>query len=288
VKDLKTISTVIPTFNRETFLRKAIQSCIDQTINHEIIVCNHGGTDQTDQMIKEFDGKIRYIKKAKDNGLHFCLLEGVMEAKGEYINLLFDDDWIEPNYLEECIKYFDDSKVGFTFSQANIYNDKTQKIEKIFYNDFLKKDGVYRVGKYEFFLLKQLFSPTSFIIRKKDMIDAIYNGKLPFSKHDYKGVGPDRFMMLLCMLRYPKFGYINKPLVYFREHFNSITIDAHSDDNKNKLFEKARNEVDEYFYTLKYGKYFSFFQNKYFFKIRFILMEPKYIIKKFFSKILGI
>ena len=285
MKDLKTISTVIPTFNREIYLKKAIQSCLDQTINHEIIVCNHGGTDQTDQMVKEFDGKIRYIKKVKDNGLHYCLLEGVMEAKGEYINLLFDDDWMEPNYLEECIKYFDDTDVGLVFSQANIYDDKTQKVINIFYDDFLAKEGIYKVAEYEFFLLKQLFSPSSFIIKKKDMIDSIYNGNLPFAKYDYKGVGPDRFMMLLCMLRYSKFGYINKPLVYFREHLNSITIDALSNDNKNRLFEKARNEVDEYYYTLKYGKYFSFLQNKYFFKMRFILNEPKYAIRKFFSKI---
>ena len=170
---------------------------------------------------------------------------------------------------------------------AKIYDDKTQKVIKIFYDDFLAKEGIYKVAKYEFFLLKQLFSPTSFIIRKKDMIDSIYNGNLPFAKNDYKGVGPDRFMILLCMLRYSKFGYINKPLVYFREHLNSITIDALSNDNKNRLFEKARSEVDEYYYTLKYGKYFSFFQNKYFFKMRFILNEPKFAIRKLFSKITG-
>lgn len=287
MKDLFTISTVIPTFNREIFLKKAIKSCLNQTINHEIIVCNHGGTDQTDLMVKEFDGKITYIKKVKDNGLHYCLLEGLMEAKGEYINLLFDDDWIEPNYLEECIKYFHDPEVGFIFSQANIYDDKTQKVIKIFYDDFLSKEGIYKVAKYEFFLLKQLFSPTSFIIRKKDMIDSLYNGSLPFAKNDYKGVGPDRFMILLCMLRYSKFGYIDKPLVYFREHLNSITIDAISNDNKSKLFEKAYNEVDKYYYILKYGKYFSFFQNKFFFKMRFILNEPKFAIRKLFSKIKG-
>ena len=63
MKDLKTISTVIPTFNREVYLRKAIQSCLDQTINHEIIVCNHGGTDQTDEMIKDFEGKLNILRE---------------------------------------------------------------------------------------------------------------------------------------------------------------------------------------------------------------------------------
>ena len=122
MKDLKTISTVIPTFNREVYLRKAIQSCLDQTINHEIIVCNHGGTDQTDEMIKDFEGKIKYIKRVNDNGLYYCLLESVKEARGEYINLLFDDDWIEPNYLEESIKSCIDYNLKLYFNLNKLIN----------------------------------------------------------------------------------------------------------------------------------------------------------------------
>ena len=47
----KIISTVIPTFNRELYLKKAIKSTLAQTIKHEIIVCNHGGSDGTDKII---------------------------------------------------------------------------------------------------------------------------------------------------------------------------------------------------------------------------------------------
>ena len=63
MKDNKLISTVIPTFNRKLYLKKTIESCLDQTINHEIIVCNHGGSDGTDEMVQQFHGKIKYIKK---------------------------------------------------------------------------------------------------------------------------------------------------------------------------------------------------------------------------------
>ena len=127
-KENKLVSTVIPTFNRMEYLRKSIYSSLDQTINHEIIVCNHGGSDGTDEMIKQFNGKIRYIKKEKDNGLNYCTLNGVIEAKGEFINLLFDDDWMEPNYVEECMKYFEDPQVGFVFTPAKLFDDVNQKI----------------------------------------------------------------------------------------------------------------------------------------------------------------
>lgn len=291
-REKKTVSTVIPTFNRENYLKKTIESCINQTIDHEIIVCNHGGSDGTDEMIKQFNKKVRYIKKEKDNGLNYCTLNGVLEAKGEFINLLFDDDWIEHNYIEECMEYFKDPEVGFVFTPAKFYDDEKQIVERICHDDFLKFDGIFKIKKYELNFLNRLISPTSFIMRKKDMIDALYNGKLPLTKYTYKGVGPDRFMILLCMLRYPKFGFVKKPLVYYRKHSNSITIDSGSEKNKANLINKSYDEVDKYYYTVKYGKIFSVLQNVYLFRIRFALNNPLLAFnmllkktKKIFNKI---
>lgn len=290
--NLKKVSTVIPTFNREVYLKKAIQSCLDQTYSHEIIVCNHGGTDGTDKMIQEFNGKIRYIKKEKNHGPHYCWLEGVMEASGEYINLLFDDDWIEPSYLEKTMKYFDNHDVGFVFSSANLFDDQSQKVLKIFHNEFLFKSGIYEVDRHESFFLGRLISPTALIIRKKDMIDALYVGNLPLSKNNYKGVGPDRLMTLLCMLRYSKFGYLSEALVYYRSHANSITVDSKSSSEKKNFFKLAYAEVDRYYYTLKWEKYSIFkwvkypvlFYNKFFFYLRFFASRIMNILNQIFKK----
>jgi glycosyltransferase involved in cell wall biosynthesis len=287
MREKKTISTVIPTFNRKLFLEKAIKSSLTQTINHEIIVCNHGGSDGTDEMIKQYEGKIKYIKKTTDNGPHYCWLDGVMEANGEYINLLFDDDWLESNYLEECMKYFHDPQVGFVFTPAKIYDDKNKTSRKVYSYDYLSKDGIYNIKRYETNLLYKLISPTSFIMRKEDMLDALYCGKLPFAKNSYKGVGPDRFMILLCLLRYQKFAFVNKPLVYFREHLNSITIDSSKDKIKKEMIKKAYDEVDEYYYTIKYGKFFSFFHNIYIFRFRYFIKNPRLSLKKIISKIVN-
>ncbi|MDA9966561.1 glycosyltransferase [Candidatus Pelagibacter sp.] len=266
---LKTVSTLIPTFNREIYLKKAIQSCLNQTVDHEIIVCNHGGTDGTDKMISEFEGEIKYIKRKKDYGPHYCWLEGVMEASGEYINLLFDDDWIEPKFIEECMKYFDNSDVGFVFSSANIYNDSDKKIIASGQNNFFSRSGIYNISKYESFFLKHLMSPTSFIIRKKDMIDCIFQGRLPFSEYTYKGVGPDRLMILMCMLRYKNFGYVSESLSFYRSHADSITIDSHTDNKKKYMINKSYEDILKYYYSLKYGRYFSFFKNKYIIHLRY-------------------
>ncbi len=280
-----TVSTVIPTFNRMKYLKKTIETCVNQTIDHEIVVCNHGGSDGTDEMIKQFHKKVRYIKKEKDNGLNYCTLNGVLEAKGEFINLLFDDDWIEPNYIEECMKYFKYPDVGFVFTPAKYFDDEKQIIENICHDDFLNSDGIFKIKKYELNFLHRLISPTSFIMRKKDMIDALYNGKLPLTKYTYKGVGPDRFMILLCMLRYSKFGFIKEPLVYYRKHSESITVDSSTNKAKTSLIKKSYDEVDKYYYTLKYGKIFSFLQNNYLFRIRFALNNPLLTFNMLLKKI---
>ena len=156
MKNNRFISTVIPTFNRELYLKKAIQSSLDQTINHEIIVCNHGGTDGTDEMIKQFNGQIKYIKKKIDRGLVHCILDGVMEAKGELINLLYDDDWIDPIYIEECMKYFRDPQVGFVFTPAKVFDEKEKKVVNIIHDHFLPSDGIYKMSKYELNFLNKV------------------------------------------------------------------------------------------------------------------------------------
>ncbi|MDA8801448.1 glycosyltransferase [Candidatus Pelagibacter bacterium] len=253
----KTISTVIPTFNREIYLKEAILSCLNQSIKHEIIVCNHGGTDGTDIMVKKFEDKIKYIKNTKDYGPHFCWLQGVMEAKGEYINLLFDDDWIEPKFIEECMKYFADEDIGFVFSATKVFDDKSKKITQ-YLHKILPTSGVYNISKHEPYFVQNLISPTSLIIRKKDMIDSLFQGKLPFAKFEYKGVGPDKLMIMMCMLRYKKFGYVSEYLSAYRSHENSITIDGISDNQKEQNFRKAYREVNFYYYTLKYAKYFLY------------------------------
>ena len=43
------------------FFLTDLQSCLDQTVDHELIVCNHGSSDGTDEMIKQFEAKITIL-----------------------------------------------------------------------------------------------------------------------------------------------------------------------------------------------------------------------------------
>jgi len=268
------VSIVIPTFNRSKFVQKAIDSSLSQTYPCEVIVCDHGSSDDTPKVMKKYGKKINYIRREKDFGPHFCWLEGILNATGEYVHLQFDDDWIDKTYIANCMKFMK-KDVGVVIADAyGIFHFK-----KIF-----KKSGIFPKLKIEKRLLKgTMYSPGASLFRKKDLIDALYQGNLPLSKYSsYHGVGPDSFMTLLAVLRYKKVGIVTEHLVFFREHEGSITCNAHKDPERYKKLRNAYENVISYYMFLKW---FWFFNKLKYFNFYFWIRESKRIGRIFLKKL---
>lgn len=90
------ISVVIPTYNREKVVGRAIRSVLNQTYGiYEILVVDDGSTDQTQSVVEQIaDGKIRYIKLEQNHGAGYARNVGIRESKSEYIAFLdSDDEW---------------------------------------------------------------------------------------------------------------------------------------------------------------------------------------------------
>ncbi len=97
----------IPTYNRaDGFLRHALESVIAQTYkNLEIIVSDNCSQDNTEAVVRNFgDPRVKYIKHNTNIGplgnSNFCL----NQATGEYFLQLHDDDAIDPDFIETCMK----------------------------------------------------------------------------------------------------------------------------------------------------------------------------------------
>lgn len=255
--DSPKVSIVIPTFNRKDYVGKAIETSLNQTVPCEVVVCDHGSTDGTPEFMKQYTDKLIYVRRDVDFGPHFCWLDGVLHAKGEFIHIQYDDDWIDKRFVEKCLSLMDDD-VGMAFVNAVLMNLKTG--EKKEYTRFKKKGfetGVYENKIFERLYVKKGFmiSPGASLYRKRDVVDALYQGNLPLQIGDeYHGVGPDSFMTLITFLRYKKFGYVNEDLAFFGLHDGSITIDAHGDDAKRKKIKAAYEEVITYYKILKFAR----------------------------------
>src|SRR3972149_139084 len=101
------ITIAIPTYNRaDLYLKQAIQCALNQTYsNVEIIISDNCSMDNTETVVKNFkDPRIRYFRQEKNiggnNNFNFCL----ERAKGEYFLLLMDDDLIDSDFIETCMK----------------------------------------------------------------------------------------------------------------------------------------------------------------------------------------
>ncbi|WP_417271137.1 glycosyltransferase family 2 protein [Celeribacter sp.] len=250
------VSVVIPTFNRADMLPTAIDSALAQDFeNVEVIVVNHGSSDHTDEVAARYGDRIKYIKRDTDFGPHFCWLDGVMHATGDFVHLQFDDDWIETDFIKECMAVFTDT-VGFAFSAAKVVDMGTGEIHQMSFDNWLPATGVYPNKKLERRILRSLISPGAAVYRKQILLDALYQGRLPLATSDYHGVGPDCFVTLLSMLRYPEIGYVKEPLASFLLHDGSITIDAFQDRAKKKKLKRAYKEVKRYYRELKVLRFF--------------------------------
>jgi len=95
------ISVVIPLYNKEKYIKRAIESVLNQTFqNFEIIVVNDGSTDRSAEVVKNIkDPRIKLINQ-KNAGVSAARNRGIQEAKYEYIAFLDADDFWEENFLE--------------------------------------------------------------------------------------------------------------------------------------------------------------------------------------------
>jgi glycosyltransferase involved in cell wall biosynthesis len=97
-------SIVITTYNRLTWLKRAIASAIAQTVPCEIVVVDNNSSDGTEAYVRSLGQQIVYYRNAANLGHAGAINVGVQLAKGEWIKPVDDDDYLAPTCLEEMSK----------------------------------------------------------------------------------------------------------------------------------------------------------------------------------------
>ena len=99
------ISIIIPTFNYDKYIARAIRSCVEQSFpkrDFEIIVINDSSKDSTRYILESYGHWIHVIENIENKGLPSCRNTGIMNAKGEFIVNLDADDYIHKDFLNIC------------------------------------------------------------------------------------------------------------------------------------------------------------------------------------------
>lgn len=106
------ISVIIPAYNVEKYIKRCVDSVLDQSYkNIEIIIVNDGSTDLTGSIIDQYAEEhknISAVHKA-NGGVSSARLAGLKKATGDYFCFVDSDDYIEPDMyktlLENALKY---------------------------------------------------------------------------------------------------------------------------------------------------------------------------------------
>lgn len=100
ISELK-VSVIIPIYNVEKYLRRCLDSVINQTLKEiEIILVDDGSTDSSGEICEEYkaiDNRIIVIHK-KNGGLSSARNAGLDVAKARFVGFVDSDDWIDENY----------------------------------------------------------------------------------------------------------------------------------------------------------------------------------------------
>ncbi|WP_306054421.1 glycosyltransferase family 2 protein [Natronococcus wangiae] len=96
------VSVIIPTYNREETVSRAINSALSQTVDSvEVLVVDDGSTDDTQDVLESYDDeRVRPIYHETNRGANVARNTGIERARGKYVAFLDSDDEWRPEKLE--------------------------------------------------------------------------------------------------------------------------------------------------------------------------------------------
>ena len=131
----KKVSVIITCFNLEKYIARAINSCINQTLNekeYEIIVVDDHSIDDSWEVIKSYDNLVKKIKLPNNKGVAYASNEGIKSSIGKYVVRVDGDDFINKNFLHtltELLEWNDD--IGFAYCDHIVVDEHNQRKQEI-------------------------------------------------------------------------------------------------------------------------------------------------------------
>jgi glycosyltransferase involved in cell wall biosynthesis len=202
------ITAIVPTFNSERYICDTVESVLTQTYPvHEVIVVDDGSTDRTEKVLEKYAGRIRYIGQ-KNAGPPVARNTGLAHATGDWIALLDSDDLWVPSKTERQVEYLRaHPSCGLVYTDMKTF-DQTGIIEesvKISRNLTLPSGRIF----------PQMFAETLFqtsaVLIRKSCLDTVGG----FDEALRMG---DDYELFLRLARHFEMGYVDEPLVLYRQH----------------------------------------------------------------------
>ncbi len=242
-KNQPKVSVILPIYNQENYLAKALDSLHKQTLKDiEFICVNDGSIDSSLKILKDYaqkDSRIRIIDQ-KNQGAGAARNNGLKIAKGEYIAFLDPDDWFETDAMESLYKkskkqncdilVFNFNKVSESGDLLDRFNIKTnlQRFYDINENENFHWQDIKPIA------LGGMYPAAWNKFYKHELIK---DNKLHFAK---SSLAEDSVFVFGATLNAKNIGYSDKSFYNYRVHKNSA---LHSRSDKNFCVFKSIDSV---------------------------------------------
>ena len=207
------VSIIIPCYNYGQYIEQCVKSVLDQVYkNIEVIVVDNGSTDDSLKKINTFshDKRVKIIKLDKNlfpgSQTESAFGIGVKKSSGEYISILYADDWYLPTKIEKQVDLFNKShsSVGVVYCHGYRYFEKDKtKIE-------FKQQSVRGYVFKDYLTEGDVVIPISPLVKRCCYEIIGLNNLWTGSEYDF-------FMMS----QYVNFDYVDENLVVMRMHDNN-------------------------------------------------------------------
>ncbi len=223
------VSILIPVYNRENLIERAVLSALNQTYrNIEVIVCDNCSTDRTFSNVAKLvkkDDRIKLFKNERNLGPVLNWGECLAKASGEYAMFLWSDDYISDKFVDSTLSDFS-FDIAFVIGKSVITNG----IE-VLYESYYQRRKVYNVNEYLKSVLVSNWhdfpvSPVCALFRTSDLrqsflVDIPNKAGLSFSGF---GAGNDLYFFLLTASRYRFLKTNSNAISFLYSHSGSITV----------------------------------------------------------------
>lgn len=262
-KDI-TVSVLMPVYNGEKYIRKAIDSVLGQTFqNFELVIINDGSTDGSIDIIKSYNNnRIKLFHNDKNRGLIYTLNYGLEKCRGKYIARLDCDDISKPNRLEKQYQFMienPDIVLCGTWAEIIDENGKTAEERKTEINNLMLKFRLFKGNP---------FTHSSIFFKKDTIIElGGYNEKYIHAE-DYE-------MYTRIVEKYPV-AVLPEILTEYRIHDKSITQDKDQYDFRVSILDKIQYKFINKYFKLSWEDFLLYKKGK--------LDLDKKIYKEFIKK----
>ena len=212
------ISIIVPVYNVENYLKRCIESILNQTFwDFELILVNDGSTDKSGNICDEYsmiDNRVKIIHK-ENGGLSSARNTGIKLAKGKYIGFVDSDDYINNMMYEILYKFIEMNDADIAICNYKKVSDDSILNKEVNWS----KIGVEKFSNIE--ALEQIYEMNGpqFVtawnkLYKKELF---INCKYPEGK-----INEDEFIAHKLLYNSDLIIYVNEKLYYYYLRENSI------------------------------------------------------------------